>query len=99
MFLYVCSYNADFAESLRSSDAMMMSKQKRDKQVYYVVPIASIRGNLPVVPIGDTGTVPFSMRERAKDFVDAAFDSSEGSGDGSWFWFVNTIALHWARAK
>ncbi len=98
MFLYVCSFNADFAESPRTSGAMIY-EQKQEKQVYFVLSIASICGKLPVVPLGDTGTVPFSMCEHAKDFVDAAFDSSEGSGDGSQFWFVNTIALHWANTK
>ena len=78
---------------------MMLYERKRDKQVYNVLPITSIRGKLPVVPVGDTGTVPFSMREHEEDFVDVAFDSSEGSGDGSRWWFVNAIALHWARAK
>ena len=56
-----------------------------------MLPITSIRGKLPVAPVGDTGTVPFSMREHAEDFVNVAFDSSEGpgSGDGSQWWFVN----------
>ncbi len=99
MFLFLCSYNADFAESQRTSGAIMLYKQKRDKQVYYVLPIVSICGKLPVVPVSDTGTVPFSMREHTEDFVDTAFDSSEGSGNGGRFWFVNTIALSWASAK
>ncbi len=37
---------------------------------------------LPVVPVGDTGTIPYSMRQHAADFVGAAFDTREGAGDG-----------------
>jgi hypothetical protein len=33
------------------------------KPILYVVPIQSILGNLPLVPVGDTGTVPHSMRD------------------------------------
>ena len=60
-----------------------MYERKRDKQVFYVIPVESILAKLPVVPIGDTGTIPFAMRQNARDFVDAAFDTKEGSGDGS----------------
>ena len=57
----------------------------------------SILGKLPVVPIGDTGTIPFAMRQNARDFVDAAFDTSEESGDGSRWRYINTWALSWSR--
>jgi hypothetical protein len=45
----------------------------------------SVLGKLPVVPIGGMGTIPFAMRQRAEDFqvVGKAFDTREGSGDGS----------------
>ena len=46
-------------------------------EVFYVLPIASILGKLPVVPVGTTGTIPNSMRQSAADFVDAAFDTWE----------------------
>ncbi len=35
----------------------------------------SVFGKLPVVPIGDTGTIPFAMRQHAEDFAGAAFDT------------------------
>ena len=56
-------------------------------------------GKLPVVPIGDTGTIPFAMRQNARDCVDAAFDTSEGSGDGSRWWYINRLALSWSRER
>ncbi len=48
-----------------------MYERKRDKQVIYVLP--SILDKLPVVPIGDTGTILFAMRQNA-DFVVTAFE-------------------------
>ena len=50
--------------------------------MFYVLPVESILGKLPVVPVGDTGTIPYSMRQHAADFVGAAFDTREGAGDG-----------------
>ncbi len=43
--------------------------------MFYVLPVESILGKLPVVPLGDTGTIPFAMRQNARDFVDAEFDT------------------------
>ena len=74
-------------------------ERKRDKQVFYVLPVEFIMGKLPVVPIGDTGTIPFAMRQNARDFVEAAFDTKEGSGDGSRWWYINTWALSWSRER
>jgi hypothetical protein len=60
----------------------------------------SALGKLPVVPIGDTGMIPFAIRQHAEDFVDAAFDTREGSGDGSrWLYIINTWALSWSRER
>ncbi len=42
----------------------------------------SIRGNLPIVPDGDTGTIPYSILQHAEDFVGTAFDTREGAGGG-----------------
>ncbi len=55
-----------------------MYESKRDKQVFYVIPVESILCKLPVVPISDTGAIPFAMRQNARDFVGAAFDTKEG---------------------
>jgi hypothetical protein len=74
-------------------------ERKRDSQVYFVLPVESILGKLPVVPIGDTATIPFAMRKNARDIVDAAFDTSEGSGDGSRWCYINTWALSWSRKR
>ncbi len=71
-----------------------MYERKTDSQVFYVLPVESILGKLPVVPVGDTGTIPYSMRQHA-----AAFDTREGAGDGSRWWYINTWALSWSRER
>ena len=70
-------------------------ERRPDNQVFYVLPVESILGKLPVVPVGVTGTIPYGM----EDFVGTAFDTREGSGDGSRWWFINTWALNWSRER
>ncbi len=60
-----------------------------DNQVFYVLPVESVLGKLPVVPVGETGTIPYCT----EDFVGAAFDTREGAGDESRWWHINTWAL------
>ena len=64
------------------------------KPVLYVIPIQSILGKLPVVPVGDTGTIPHRMRNA---FKSAPGDRRPGAGDGCRMWFVNSWALGWSR--
>ncbi len=61
--------------------------------------IISVLGKLPVVLIGDMGTIPFAMRQHAEDFVGTAFDNREESGDSSRWWYINTWALSWSRER
>ena len=35
---------------------------REQAQVLYVIPVSSILGRLPLVPVGATGTIPFAMR-------------------------------------
>ncbi len=62
------------------------------KPILYVVPIESILGKLPVVPVGDTGTIPHRMRSALPG---APVDHRPGAGDGCRMWFVNSWALGW----
>ena len=48
-----------------------------NKPIHYVVPIQSILGKLPVVPVGDTGTIPNRMRNA---FSGAPVDRRPGAG-------------------
>ena len=63
------------------------------KSNLYVVPIQSILGKLPLVPVGDTGTIPHRMRNA---FPGAPGDRRQGAGDGCRMWFVNSWALGWS---
>ena len=72
----------------KRTETTIIYERKREirHQVLYVVPIESILGRLPVVPIGDTGIIPHAKR--------ANFSHS---GDGSRCWFVNNWAMGWSR--
>ncbi len=72
-------------EWLLDCRSRIVYERKTDSQVFYVLPVESIMilEKLPVVPVGDTGTITYSMRQHAADFVGAAFDTKEGAGDGS----------------
>ena len=68
-------------------------------QVLYVVPITSILGRLALVPVGDTGTIPFTMHKESKDFDGASCDTKMGAGDGSRWWYINSAAMKWATSQ
>ncbi len=70
-------------------------------QVLYVVPVSSIVGRIPVVHVGETGTIPFDMSKKAEDFPDASFDYKKraGHGDGSSWWYINSWALKWPTSQ
>ena len=58
----------------------MIYERRIGQEVFYILPVSSILGKLPVVPVGNTGTIPFSMRCSAEDFVGAAFGSAAPHG-------------------
>jgi hypothetical protein len=64
------------------------------KPILYVIPVESILGKLPVIPVGDTGTIQHNIRNL---FAGAPGDRQEGSRDGCRMWFVNSWALGWSR--
>jgi hypothetical protein len=66
-----------------------------DNQVLYVLPVESILGKLPVVPVGETGTIPYCMRQHVENVVGAAFDTRVASR----WWYINTKALSWSRER
>ena len=55
-------------EWVNQFDSQMVYERKLQHQVFYVIHVASIMGQLPVVPVGDTGTIPYYMRGEAADF-------------------------------
>ncbi len=68
-------------------------------QVLYVVPITSILGRLALVPVGHTGSIPFSMLKQTREYPDASCDSKNGAGDGNRWWYINSNAMKWAMSQ
>ncbi len=48
-----------------------------------MLPVESMLGKLPAVPVGDTGAIPYCMLQHTEELVGAVFDASEGAGDWS----------------
>ena len=76
-------------------------ERSMQSQVLYVMPFTSILGRLALVPqaVGDTGTIPFSMRNEKPDFPGAICDSKRGAGDSNGWWYINSTALKWATSQ
>ena len=94
---YTCAtyYNVQcIAGWLDSVGSRVVYELDYKKPILYVIPIDSILGKLPVVPVGDTGTIPHRLRNH---FEGAPGDCREGSGDGCSMWFVNSWTLGWSR--
>jgi hypothetical protein len=70
-------------------------RSREQAQVSYVIPVSSILGRLPLVPVGATGTIPFAMRRETADIPGAFCDKSANGGDGCRWWYVNSWALGW----
>ena len=70
----------------RANSAMIYAR-KSNQQVLYVLPITSILSKLPLVPVGDTGTIPNSMRGEAADLmvgpVTQSLERGMGAGGGT----------------
>ena len=64
---------------LESVGSRVLYELDYKKPILYVVPIQSILGKLPVVPVGDTGTIQHRMRN---PFSGTPGDRRPGSGDG-----------------
>ena len=54
---------------------------------------------LALVPVGDTGTIPFSMRKETCDFPGASRDSKKDACDGNRWWYINSTAMKWATSQ
>ena len=82
---------------LDRANGTMLYERKQNQQVLYVIPISSILGKLPLIPVADTGTIPFSMRDKLHEVDGASCDTKPGEGDGCRLWYVNPWALTWPR--
>jgi hypothetical protein len=91
---YICYTHECFSGWLESVGSRVPYELDYKKPILYAIPIESILGKLPVVPVGDTGTILHNIRNL---FPGAPGDRREGSGDGCRMWFVNSWALGWSR--
>ena len=81
---------------MESVGSQMLYELDPKKPILYVLPIENILGKLPVVPAGNTGTIPFWLKKEFE--ASGAFtDRSKGAGDGCQMWYVNSWALGWSR--
>ena len=78
---------------------VMVYERRESAQVLYIVPVSSILGRLPLVPVGDTGTIPFQMLGESADFPGASCDKTQGGRDGCRWWYVNSWALSWGTKQ
>ena len=73
----------------------MLYLPKPDSHVW-VVPISSILGRLPLVPLGDNGTIPRSMAPRKHAcFPQGICDKLNEPGSGSECFYINTWGMVW----
>ena len=82
-------YNTKFSSKL-AGVCWIVFKLDPKNPILYVLPIENILGKLPVVPVGDTGTIPFLSRFPC---AGAYGDRSKGAGDGCPLWYVNSWAM------
>ncbi len=68
---------------LKSIGSQILYEFDHTKPVLYVISIDNILGKLPVVPEGDTGTIPYHL---LNFFPGAPCDSRPGAGDGCRMW-------------
>jgi hypothetical protein len=84
---------------LDDCDSKIIYERRMQSQGLYVIPVTSILGRLALVPVGDTGTIPFSMRKETIDFPGASCDSKMDAGDGNRWWYINSTAMKWATSQ
>jgi len=70
--------------------------QPEQNPVTYMVPITRILGRLPLVPVGDHGTIPVSMSHRKHQlFKHGKCDEAGRPGTGSKLYYINSWAMCW----
>ena len=92
--LLALNYTYNFEGWLEFVGSQIVYDLDYRKPVLYVIPIQSILEKLHEVPVGDTGTILYHLRNV---FPGAPGDRRLGSGDGCRMWFVNSWAVEWSR--
>jgi hypothetical protein len=79
LYILICLSTSAWLDQCQSA---ILYERCEQAQVLYVIPVSSVLGRLPLVPVGATGTIPFAMCREAADFPGAFCDKSANSGDG-----------------
>jgi hypothetical protein len=82
-----------FTEWVDACQSTIVYERRESARFLYVVPVSSIPGRFPLVPVGDTGMIPFQMRGESADFPGASCDKTQDSRDGCRWWYVNSWAI------
>ena len=69
--------------------------QPKPKPVIYIVPVTSILGRLALVPVGEHGTIPASLRNNKNYFSHGECDRDGRPGTGSKLFYINSWAMIW----
>ena len=85
----VAKYSSDWIQV----DSKMLYLPKPSQYVW-IVPITNILGRLPLVPAGQTGTIPYSMHARQQAcFEYGECDKADEPGTGSLIFHINSWAM------
>ncbi len=60
--MHILIYYLSASAWLDQCQSAIVYERRETAQVLYVIPVSSILGRLPLVPVGATGTKPFAMR-------------------------------------
>ena len=80
---------------LKSIGSQILYELDHRKPVLPFIAVENVLGKLPLLPVGDTGTIQHHLRNL---FPGAPGDRRPGAGDGCRMWFVNSWAMAWSRA-
>jgi hypothetical protein len=77
-------------------------ERRPDNQEFYVLPVESILGKLPVVPVGDL-SYQLATQDRfhtacvsTRRILSALHSIQEWGQVTEWWWYINTWALSWS---
>ncbi len=84
---------------LDACQSTIVYERSESAQVLYVIPASSILGRLPLVPVGNTGTIQYEMQREAADFPGASCDKTKDCKEGCRWWYVNSWALSWGTKQ
>ena len=66
--MHILNYYLLTSAWLDKCQSAIAYEQFETAQVLYVIPVSSILGRLPLVPVGATGKIPFAMCLESADF-------------------------------